>query len=311
MRGRRPPGLSDTTKEVGVMRIVVFGATGYIGSAVVDSLGRHHHDVVGVASTDESEKQLRERGVEVVRADLRRVSSLPDVVDDAEAVVHAASPVGDGETDRAAVDNLLRPMLGTGKTFLYTSGVWVLGATGREPADEAAPYRPAPIVAWRPAVERVVLDASGAGVRALVVRPAIVHGHRGGIPGRLVSWAREHGVGRYVADPQVRWPLVHVEDLADLYRLLLEDREAAGIYHGVAEEAVHVAALAAAADRAAGGAGRAEPWPLVAAREALGAPFADVLALDQAASSGRARRLGWRPSRPGAVEDLAGGSYAA
>jgi hypothetical protein len=52
-------------------------------------------------------------------------------------------------------------------------------------------------------------------------------------------------------------------------------------------------------------------WPLDEARRTLG-DYADCLALDQQASGKRAERLlGWRPHRPGVLEDLERGSYAA
>ncbi len=110
----------------------------------------------------------------------------------------------------------------------------------------------------------------------------------------------------------MRWPMVHVDDLADLYVAALERADAGTLLHAVAEEAVPVVELAAAAARAAGVAGTVEAWPLGDARAALGALFADALALDQACSGSRARGLlGWQPRRPGAVDDLAEGSYAA
>lgn len=222
-----------------------------------------------------------------------------------------ATPTGDEAVDAAAVDALLERLRGTGRAFVYTSGVWVLGATGDRAADEESAANAIDIVGYRPRIEQRVLAAAADGVRSAVIRPGIAYGNGGGIPALMVAWAKEHGRGRYVGPASTRWPMVHVDDLAELYGLVLERGTAGGILHGIALEAVPAAALAAAADLAAGGIGRAEPWPVEQAAQTLGLPFAQALALDQTVSGARATaELGWRPSRPYVTTDLASGSYA-
>src|SRR5205823_8943417 len=125
----------------------------------------------------------------------------------------------DGHTDTEAVTAMLDALKGSGKPFVYTSGVWVLGNTGYQTVDESAALNPPRIVAWRPAAEQRVLDAAKQGVRGIVIRPAIVYGRGGGIPAMLVQAANQSGAAWYVGDGQNRWPVVHVEDLADLYLL--------------------------------------------------------------------------------------------
>jgi nucleoside-diphosphate-sugar epimerase len=291
------------------MRVLVLGSTGYIGSVVSECLAAHGHRVVALVRPDRTGGRLPHVH-EVRPADLTVPSTLTDAVTpDIDAVVHVATPSGDAAVDAAATSALLDPLRRTGRTFLYTSGVWVLGATGTDPVDEDAPTRPIELVRDRPAIEQHVLAATSAGVRALVLRPGIAHGRGGGIPGLLVDQARDHGVGRYVGGA-VRWPMVHVDDLADLYVRALESGSAGTVLHAVAEEGVPVVDLAAAAARAAGVSGNVEVWPLEEARATLGRSFADALALDQVCSGARARRLlGWQPHAPGAVEDVAAGSY--
>lgn len=125
--------------------------------------------------------------------------------------------------------------------------MWVLGATGADPVTEDTLADPPVIVAYRPRIEQRVLVTADDGVRAVVVRPGIVHGRGGGIPALLVNLAREHGEPRFAGEEDVRWPMVHVDDLAGLFVLAVERAPGGTVWHGVAEEAVPVRDLAAAA----------------------------------------------------------------
>lgn len=286
------------------MKVLVLGGTGYIGTAVVRRLRERGHQPVLLRRTAGEGLQ----GSEVRRGDLTDPETLrAAVTPEIDAVVHAAAPTGRWAADLAAVDAVLEPLRGTGRGLVYLSGVWVLGAV-EEAVDESAAPRPIDIVAGRPVVEDRVRAAAQHGVRGIVVRPGIVHGHGGGIPQMLVEWARECGVGRYVGDDTVRWPMVHVDDLADLVVLAVEGAQAGALVHAVAEPGVRVADLAAAADVAAGGAGSAVAWSERDAAERLGAPFAEALALSQVVGTTAGAALGWSPSWPGAVEDLRGGA---
>ncbi|NUO61311.1 MAG: NAD-dependent epimerase/dehydratase family protein [Hamadaea sp.] len=281
------------------MKVLVIGATGYIGSATARKLRERGHEVVALAREERAESPY-----EVRVGDLTRPETLAAAIgDDIEAVVNVATSSGDQAADQAATAALVDAL--AGRVLVQTSGIWVLGRTGREPVTEDAPANPLPIVSYRPLIEQQVLAAAERGVRSVVIRPGIVYGDGGGIPALLLDLARKHGVGRYFGDPGTRWPMVHVADLADLYALAVESAPAGTLLHGVDEPAVSVVALAAATDLAAGGTGRAELWLRPDASATLGEPFADALALDQAVSGVRARDLlGWQPADRDAVRDL-------
>ena len=292
------------------MHTLVLGATGYLGSVTTEHLLAAGHQVTALLRPGRAASGLP-RGIRTRRGDLTDPASLERAVTaDVDAVLHLATPTGDAAVDTAATAALLTRLRGTDRVFLYTSGVWVLGATGSTPVDEDAPVDPIDLVGYRPAIEHQVLAAAAAGVRSVVVRPGVVHGRGEGIPALLVEQARAHGGGRYVGDSAVRWPMVHVDDLADLFVLAVERAAPGSLLHAVAEEGVPVTELARAAARAAGVQDEVRPWPREEATAQLGAAFAEALALHQVCSGDRARRqLGWQPRRPGAVVDVAAGSY--
>jgi nucleoside-diphosphate-sugar epimerase len=227
----------------------------------------------------------------------------------ADAVIGLATTY-DPAIDVPAVDAILDALAGSGKRFIYTSGIWSYGDTAGTVVDESSPMRPVPLVAWRQTLENRVREAAGRGIHTIVILPAIVHGRGGGIPAGFVQSARKEGAARYVGSGENRWPFVHVDDLADLYLLALERAPAGSLLLAVEGPSVAIGEVAAAASRGAGAGGRTVSTPLEQARRELG-PYADALVLDQQASGRRARELlGWRPHRPNVIEDLERGSYA-
>ena len=290
------------------MNIFLTGATGYIGSAVADALMKAGHSVTGLARSDEAAGKLRLKGVASHPGDLKSPASLTAAASALDGVIHTGT-TNDGRVDQAAIRAMLDALKGSGKPFVYTSGVWVLGDTGDRVADETAPLNPIALVSWRPEVERIVLDSAKQGVRAIVLRPALVYGRAGGIPADLVKSATENGAARYVGTGHNRWPVIDVDDLADLYLRAVE-RAAAGTLLLAADSSTHrVQEIAEAASAGAGKNGRTESWPLDQARKTLGA-YADALVLNQRVSSARATTLlGWKPRAAGILEDLRRGSY--
>lgn len=285
------------------MKVFLTGATGYIGAAVAEALAGAGHDVLALAHSDRAEAAIHERGWTPARGDLREPTSLAAHAGGADAAVHAANTGGAdaAEVDTAATRAMLGALAGSGKPFVYTSGVWVLGDTGGLIVDEeTATDHPAALSAWRAALEPEITAAAGRGVRAVVIRPGVVYGRGGGLPGMLAR-----GELPVVGDGRQRWPLVHLDDLADLYLCALE-APAGSLLHGTDGWAAMIEL--ALAGRAGAGAA-VERLDLAAARARLGA-FADALALDQRVAADRTRRLtGWTPRAAPAIEELLAGSY--
>jgi nucleoside-diphosphate-sugar epimerase len=282
------------------MRIFLTGATGYIGSAVLDAFQRAGHEVTALVRDPEKAERVTRRNVQAVVGELSKPSSYAAAAEWADAVVHTAfdySKRGEG-VDRQAIDTLLtaagrRAAAGHPASFVYTSGVWVLGETPR-PADETSPLRPTPLVDWRPEHERIVLDAGLGGVRTVVVRPGIVYGGSRGIIGDLLKQGA-NGLVRVVGEGENRWPCVYDRDLADLYVRVATLPDASGVFHANDEGDERVNDIVDAIARHAKTKADVRHVPLEEARSKMG-PYADALALDQVVRSPRARALGWSPT---------------
>jgi nucleoside-diphosphate-sugar epimerase len=261
-----------------------------------------------LARSDKAAGQLRLKGVTPHHGDLTSPAGLASAVRELDGVIHTAT-THDGRQDQAAIRAMLDALTSSDHPFLYTSGIWVLGNTGDQIADEDAPLNPAMLVAWRPDVERMVLESAQRGVRAVVIRPALVYGRGGGIPAGLVESARENGAARYVGTGENRWPVIDIDDLANLYLRAFEQAPAGTLLHAADPSSHRVRDIAQAASAGAGKSGRIESWPLDQARKELGA-YADALVLDQRVSAAKATAmLGWRPRSPGILDDLLRGSY--
>jgi len=293
------------------MEVFLTGATGYIGTSVGEALRRAGHKVTGLARTAEKAKLLESRGIRAIIGDLLKPEALATAARATEGVIHTAntndatSPQVDAEVVRA----ILQALEGTGKPFVYTSGVWVLGSTGEKVADEQTPVNPTPLVAHRPAVEQEVLEFKGRGVRTIVIRPALVYGRGGSGPTMFTKSAKETGAARYVGDGQNRWPFVDVDDLAQLYVLALEKAAPGSLYNAAHGPSYRVREVAEAASIGAGAKGKTQAWPLEEARKTMRA-FADALVLDQQISGEKAKKeLGWSPRAESVLDDLKTGSY--
>jgi nucleoside-diphosphate-sugar epimerase len=292
------------------MRIFLTGATGYIGSAVGDALLAAGHEVTGLVRAPKRDI-LEKRGIRPFIGDLGNPGAVAAEAAKADATIHAAfEPTQDGPAaDRASVDAVLNALTGRGQTFIYTSGLWVMGNTKKD-ADEDSPLDPPPVVAWRPPMEQKVVGAAGRGIRTVVIRPAMVYGRGGGVISGFLQSARETGAARFPGTGENHWSFVHVEDLADLYVRALQ-AEPGNIFIGASGPALRVREVAEAASRAAGAGGRVHAWSVEEASAVLG-PWVQGLVLDQQVSGRKAERvLGWKPKAPQVLEDIQHFSYAA
>ena len=288
------------------MRVFVTGASGFIGSAIVEELIHADHQVLGLVRSDSAAGSLAAAGAQVQRGDLEDLESLRSGAARCDAVIHTAfihdfsKFKENSEIDRRAIEALGDTLAGSDRPFIVTSGIGVFAPGHRTTEEDVLPpgYNVTPRVSEQTAVSMVAR-----GVNASVVRLPQVHDpFKQGLVSYLIAVAREKGVSAYVGDGLNRWPAVHRLDAALLYRLALEKGSAGARYHAVAEEGVPLREIAEAI-------GRGLKIPVVARspEEAAGhfGFLGSFVGMDILASSALTQEwLDWRPGHGGLIADL-------
>ena len=297
------------------MHVFVTGASGWIGTAVVDDLLTSGHQVTALARSDSSAEALEAKGARVLRGDLDDLDALRTGARDSEATIHLANKhdwanmAASNAAERAAVQAIAEMLTDTNRPFLLASGVAGLASGRITTEDDASPFHGPESL--RGGSENLALEFVDKGVKSISLRfSPTVHGTRDhGFIAILSQIARDKGVAGYPGDGSNRWPAVHVADAARMTVLGLEQAPAGARLHAVAEEGVPTRVIAEAI-------GRAFDLPVASI------PTEDVFehfgwiggffGLDLPTSSAATRKLlGWTPTGPTLVDDIDAGAYLA
>lgn len=294
------------------MRVFVTGATGFIGTALVQELINNGHQVLGLARSEASAQKLAAAGAEVHLGDIENLDSLRSGAANADGVIHAGF-IHDFtrfaevcQADKMAIETIGEILAGSDRPFIVTSGTAIVSPGLLALEDVKPPVNPA----WPRASEQTADAVSDLGIRAATIRLApSVHGEgdlHGFIP-MLVNIARQKGVSAYIGEGLNCWNAVHRLDAVQLFRLALENAKPKARYHAVGDEAITVRSIAEAIGKQLG-------LPAVSitpeeAAEHFGW-FAQMAGIDCPASSQWTRQqLNWQPTHPGLMDDIEAGIY--
>ncbi|WP_018390814.1 SDR family oxidoreductase [Ancylobacter sp. FA202] len=295
------------------MQVFVTGATGFVGSAVTAELLAHGHQVMGLARSNKSADELVRSGAQVLRGDLEAPETLREGAQSCDAVLHAgfihdfADYARCCAIDSAAIETLGAAIEGTGKPFIVTAGLAGLAVTGNAVTEDDV--APPPSEIYPRASDSAARALTARGIPTMILRlPPSVHGKgdHGFVP-MLIQRAREKGRSAYVGAGDNAWPAVHVTDAARAYRVALERGPSADTFHAVGEQGVPFRAIAQAI--AVGLNLTCVSLSPEEAREHFGW-MARFTTLDQPTASERTRHvLGWHPTGPGLLTDIAEAGY--
>jgi nucleoside-diphosphate-sugar epimerase len=290
------------------MRVFVTGATGFIGSAVVEELIASGHHVLGLCRSDDKAVALAAAGAEVISGSIEDEASLKAGASRSDGVIHLAFNhdfskfVANCEDDRRVIKALGAALAGSTRPLIVTSGTAMANIAPGQLAKEENPIIGANVIP-RAASEEAATAVAADGVNVSVVRLPQVHDTvKQGFVTSAIAAFREKGACAYIEDGLNRWPAAHVLDVARLYRLAVERAEPAAKYHAVAEEGVMMRDIAEAI-------GRRLKLPVKAIGREDAQAFFGWLSMfaahDMPASSEQTRRkLNWQPTGPTMLEDL-------
>lgn len=276
------------------MNIFLTGASGYIGFAVARHLRQRGHHVIGLVRTEAAAVRLQQIGAVVQAGSLDQLEILRANAAKTDAVIHLAA--SRGEAANTLEQNAVAAMIDTAATFVYTSGSTVYGDTGTRFASETD----STVSNSRTALEQQVLSANT--LRSIVLRPALVYGHQGGIIPRFIKHALETGMAHQIEDGDSRWSTIHVDDLATLYAAALEQASSGTIFNAAAAS-IRLGDVAQTISKVyQTDMGR---WTVGEAAAIIG-PIAGVLTWNVQLSSIKAQNvLEWLPKSPPLLEDIA------
>ena len=291
------------------MKVALTGATGFIGSHILTELLEHGQEVTALVRDGAQADTVAGRGASPAVVDLYDQPAIVGLLGKADGVIHTASP-GDATSaalDSAMADAVIGALAGSGKPYLQIGGLWVYGSNTA--ITEDARFNAPAMVSWKEPIERRILGAKD--MRGVVIVSSVAYGDGGGaIPGLLLGSPRDDaGNLIMLGTGQQHWSTVHVADLADFFRRVLEEDSARGRYvigNGVNTTLAELTEAAAVVVGAPGAVSGSDEE----ARARLGDYFAEVLLLDQGTAAARARaEFGWHPSRPSLAEEFRQGSY--
>jgi nucleoside-diphosphate-sugar epimerase len=290
-------------------RVLLAGATGYVGGHIARALHGAGHEITALVRSAEKAQAVEAQGMASIVADIGEIGRLSAGF---EAIVFAPQLAHDAEA--VVIEHLLDAIRGTGKALLFTSGTGVFAEiTGGDWSDtsfaEQDSFPASDFASARVGTERRIVAAASDGVRGMIFRPPLIWGHGGSrhVPFVFDS-VEKTGAACHIGRGLNLYSHVHIDDVAALYLLALENGKAGAIYHAVAGEE-SFRSIAQAVGTVTGA-----PIRSISLDEAVALwgdrPARFMFNVCSRARAPRSRtELGWRPQHVDLIEDILTGSY--
>jgi len=227
------------------MKILAFGATGFVGEHLVPHLRERGHEVTVAAR---SGKARVPAGVKVVKADPTIPGPWQEMVAEHDAVVNlSGSPVATRWT-QAAKDLILQSRVlstrhivdalsgATGKTLLCANAIGFYGDGGDAVCTEDSPRGNGFLADVADAWQTEALHAHRFGHRVVIPRISVVLGRGGALSKMITPFSL--GLGGRLGNGRQWFSWIHVQDLARTMSFALETPAASGPLNACAPEPV-------------------------------------------------------------------------
>jgi dihydroflavonol-4-reductase len=296
------------------MRVLVTGASGFIGAVLCEKLLHRGHEVGALVRRPGSEPP----GTRARAGDLGDAPSLQEALrgERPDCVIHLAAEIASQRNERkvrevniGGTERLLRACLAlagedpaSGPRFVFASTV-VTGDAGGSllTEDEPLPVQ-TPYGRSKQEGERMVLDS---GLPAVIIRPSHVYGPGGWYAHELIPRLRGPGRFAVIGRGENLWDVVHVDDVAAALVLAAESGPPGSTYHVADDQPItfyEFMALTAEALRI----GAPRRIPVGLARAVAGSNAVDAVIRSARTSNAKIKReLGWHPRFPTAREGVA------
>lgn len=280
------------------MRVLVTGASGFLGGVVCDELRGREHEVHALVRREGSQPD----GTTPVVGDLTDAESLMQAVDSSrpECVVHLAAEIASqrdpAKIHEANVEGTRRLIAGCEaagvRRIVFTSTVVTGDAHGSCLDEESDLPIETEYGRSKQQGERLVRESS---LEDVIIRPSHVYGPGGWFVEEFVNRLRQPGRFAVIGSGENWWDVVRVEDVASAIADAAERAPAGALYHVVDDEPIRFYDFVALAATALG-TGPPRRVPAWLARLAAGAD--PVRAVTRSAKSSNAHiksELGWAP----------------